>query len=150
MDPDPNQINTDPKHWPPSIKYFVLHRWGSDSRRQDRRWACPSCPAWRAGDPRPGAYSPPLPTILQVGSLPAKGECPQRNELTRGPPEFGLVWLNRSPIPVGKGGGVGNFLVQMISTCLPSRRGRREWGSAPCESVMPYTGKVKEKVTATT
>ncbi len=33
-----------------------------------------------------------------------------------------MVWLNRSPIPVGRRGG--NFLVQMISTRLPSRRGR--------------------------
>ncbi len=24
MNPDPYQINTDPKHWPPSIKYCVL------------------------------------------------------------------------------------------------------------------------------
>ncbi len=62
----------------------------------------------------------------------------QSTELTRGPPEFSsalylqgeftsrksaarpkfdVVWLYRSPIPVGRGGGV-NFLVQMISTCL--------------------------------
>jgi hypothetical protein len=38
-------------------------------------------------------------------------------------PKFDLVWLNHSPIPLGRMGG--NFLVQMISTCLPSRRGRR-------------------------
>jgi hypothetical protein len=35
--------------------------------------------------------------------------------------KFDMVWLNRSPIPVGRR---GLFLVQMISTCLPSRRGR--------------------------
>jgi hypothetical protein len=65
-------------------------------------------------------------------SLPANGECPQSNELTREPPEFGLVWLNRSPIPVGRGwGGGGNFLVQMIFTCLPSPRGKGGGGRHP-------------------
>ncbi len=33
-----------------------------------------------------------------------------------------MVWLYRSPIPVEG----GNFLFQMISTCLPSRRGMGE------------------------
>ncbi len=37
-------------------------------------------------------------------------------------PWFYMVWLNRSPIPVGRRGKI--CLVQMISTCLPSRRGR--------------------------
>jgi hypothetical protein len=36
-----------------------------------------------------------------------------------------MVWLNRSPLPVGR--RCGNFLGQMISTCLPSRRGRGAW-----------------------
>jgi hypothetical protein len=36
-------------------------------------------------------------------------------------PKFDMVWLYLSPIPAGGGGG--NFLVQMISTSLPSRRG---------------------------
>ncbi len=34
-----------------------------------------------------------------------------------------MGWLVRLPIPVVGGGG-GNFLVQIISTCLPSRRSR--------------------------
>jgi hypothetical protein len=68
--------------------------------------------------------------------------APQSTELTSGPPElvqhfrlwreftmaqerrmsynkFDMVWLNHSPIPVGRRGGY--FLVQMISTWLPSR-----------------------------
>jgi hypothetical protein len=37
-------------------------------------------------------------------------------------PKFDMVWIHRSPIPVGRRGV--NFLVQMISTCLAARRGR--------------------------
>jgi hypothetical protein len=64
---------------------------------------------------------------------------PQSTELTRDPPprtrvisahrrksaacpKFDMIWLNPLPIPAGK--EEGNFLVHMISTCLPSRRGR--------------------------
>ncbi len=66
----------------------------------------------------------------QIYSLPilASREL-EYTDLTRRHPEFigevhvgDMVWLNRLPIPVGGGGG--NFLVQMISTCLPSRTGR--------------------------
>ncbi len=42
-----------------------------------------------------------------------------------------MVWLNRSPIPVGRR-GVKYFLVLTISTCLPSRRGGGG-GSVPCD-----------------
>jgi hypothetical protein len=42
--------------------------------------------------------------------------------------KFDMFWLNSPPIPVGRR---VNFPVQMISTCLPSRRGRG-WGTAPC------------------
>ncbi len=43
-----------------------------------------------------------------------------------------MIWLYRSPIPVGRTGG--NFLVQIISTCLPSRRGR--WGRHPVGRIL--------------
>ncbi len=70
--------------------------------------------------------------------------------VTRGPPElvqhfrlkgeftcpkFDMVWLNRSSYPMGEEGG--NFLVQMISTCLPSGR-ERGWGSAPCGMTLAF------------
>jgi hypothetical protein len=38
-------------------------------------------------------------------------------------PTFDMVWLNRSPVPVGRRGGGGNFLVQMISPCPPRVEG---------------------------
>ncbi len=38
-------------------------------------------------------------------------------------PKFDFVWLYCSPIPVGRSGG--NFLVQMISTCLLGEGGGR-------------------------
>ncbi len=48
-----------------------------------------------------------------------------------------MVWLNRSPIPVGRGGG-GNFLFQLIFTCLPSRRGRGGgWDTGGRHTVVP-------------
>ncbi len=47
-----------------------------------------------------------------------------------------MVLLNRSPIPLEWSLEGGNFLVQMMSTCLPSRRGRG-WGPAPCGSSTP-------------
>jgi hypothetical protein len=54
-------------------------------------------------------------------------------------PKFDMVWLYRLPIPVGRGGG-GNFLVQIISTCL--RGGGGEGGRHRQPVVHPQLGKV--------
>jgi hypothetical protein len=87
---------------------------------------------------------------LSLSSLSAIGTgcglLAQSNELTRGPPNLictfvyrgsshrrksaacpncDMVWLHHSPIPVERR-GLKNFLVQMISICLATRRGRGE------------------------
>jgi hypothetical protein len=88
-----------------------------------------------------GRYDNPMPTQflapIDCLKIPAVS-----NELTRGPPDselvkhfclyiggvhhrrksatcpkYGMVWLYPSPLQVGRRAG-GNFLVQMISTCL--------------------------------
>ncbi len=60
-----------------------------------------------------------------------RGSCPQSTvltfqhfrlfgEFTSACPKFYMIWLNRSPNPVGRRGIISSF--KMISICLPSRK----------------------------